>query len=91
MAQNRKRIGYQSEEEVQSKTIAHFEKLGYLVVKILQSTKNGWPDLQCHKDGKTLFIECKANGETADPLQEYRHEQLRKKGFEVLVIDYICN
>jgi len=85
----KKNVTKLSESIVQDRCITHFEKLGYLVVKILQSTKNGWPDLQCHKDGKTLFIECKATGETADPLQEYRHEELRKKGFEVLVIDYI--
>lgn len=88
MAQNR--IGI-SESEIQKKTITHFEKLGFFVIKLIQTNVNGIPDLLCIKDGKALFIECKKTGKTAEPLQEYRHEQLRKKGCEVLVIDYICS
>lgn len=75
------------ESEVQTKVIALYEKAGWLVVKIIQCTLNGWPDLQCHKNNKTIFIECKATGETADPLQEYRHHLLRQQGFEVYIID----
>lgn len=66
-----------------------YEKDGWLVVKIIQCTKNGWPDLQCHKDAVTVFIETKATGKTATPLQQYRHKQLRQKGFTVLTKDSI--
>lgn len=75
------------ESEVQTKVIAKFERAGWLVVKILQCTKNGWPDLQCHKNSVTIFIECKATGEIAGTLQLYRHEELRKQNFKVLIID----
>lgn len=74
------------ESIVQSKVKAYFESEGWLVVKIIQCTLNGWPDLQLHKAGKTFFIETKTESGKVTPLQEYRHEQLRKQGFEVYVI-----
>lgn len=79
-----------SESIIQSKVIKAYEADNWLVVKIIQTTKNGWPDLQCHKNNKTIFIECKAEGETVKPgsLQDYRHQQLRKHKFTVLVINY---
>lgn len=78
-----------SESYIQSHVKQQYEKNGWLVVKIIQSTLNGWPDLQCHKDGQTIFIECKAPGKKPEPLQIYRHQQLREQGFTVLVIDSI--
>lgn len=80
-----------TESEVQTKVIAKFERSGWLVVKILQCTKNGWPDLQCHKNGETIFIECKSENKTPAPLQIYRHEELRKQGFKVLIISHPDN
>lgn len=77
------------ESIIQKRIRLLYEKQGWLVVKIIQTTKNGWPDLQCHKDGVTIFIETKATGKTADPLQLYRHKQLREKGFTVLTKDSI--
>lgn len=77
------------ETSVQSRVIDVYTSNGWLVVKILQCTLNGWPDLQAHKDGVTIFIECKRPGERPTPLQLYRHKQLRGAGFEVLVIDYL--
>lgn len=66
-----------------------YEKEGWLVVKILQCTKNGWPDLQAHRAGITEFIETKATGKTVSELQKYRHKQLREQGFIVHTIDKI--
>lgn len=50
---------------------------------------NGWPDVQAHKDGETLFIEFKAQGKNPKPLQSVRHMQLQYQGFEILVIDNV--
>lgn len=75
------------ESIIQRETIKHYEKQGWLVVKIIQTTMNGWPDLQCHRNGVTLFIECKSENGRLSPLQLYRHAQLREQGFEVLVIN----
>jgi len=77
------------ESKIQSRVVTVYEANGWLVNKIIQCTNNGWPDLECHRDGITLFIECKAPGEKCLPLQLYRHSQLRKAGFTVLVIDYL--
>lgn len=77
------------ENIIQKSVQTKYEKDGWLVVKIIQTTLNGWPDLQCHKNGQTIFIECKAPGKKPQPLQLYRHQQLRELGFTVLVIDSI--
>lgn len=75
------------ESAIQRKIKLRFEKQGWLVVRVIQTTLNGWPDLQCHLNGQTVFIETKATGKTAKPLQLYRHKQLRAKGFTVHTID----
>lgn len=76
-----------SEAEVQKSVILHYEKDGWIVNKIIQCTNNGWPDLECYKNGITLFIECKATGKKPEDLQLYRHKLLRDAGFTVKVID----
>lgn len=76
------------QESIIQKQVKHtYEQHGWLVNKIIQSTLNGWPDLQCHKDGVTLFIECKGSRGKVSEIQAYRHQQLRKQGFEVLIIN----
>lgn len=77
------------ESTIQRKVRLRYEKNGWLVVKIIQCTLNGWPDLQAHKVGITVFIECKATGAQLSNLQKFRHKQLREKGFTVLTIDQI--
>jgi hypothetical protein len=56
-------------------------------VKIKLCSLNGWPDQQAHKNKKTVFLEIKDKGKKADPLQDYRHRQLRAQGFAVFTID----
>lgn len=85
-----------SESIIQTRVKKVYEKAGWLVVKIIQCTLNGWPDQQMHKDGKTIFIECKAEGKAKNfakdyPLQHHRHQELRAKGFTVHVVDYYLN
>jgi hypothetical protein len=82
-----------SESTIQAHTIKWYESRGWLVNKIIQSTNNGWPDLECFKKGITEFVECKKEGGAKHfardfPLQQYRHDELRKQGFTVHVIDY---
>lgn len=72
-----------SEARIQSAIITNLERSGWLVVKIIQSTKNGWPDLQAIRDGVTVYIEVKDIGEEPDPLQLVRHRQLRRHGATV--------
>jgi hypothetical protein len=71
-------------ESVLQRKIIHFlEKEGFLVVKIIQCNKNGFPDLQVMKSGVTFFIEVKSENGKLSALQKYRHNQLIKLGFFV--------
>lgn len=74
-----------SEARIQSQIIKNLERGGWLVVKIIQTTKNGWPDLQAVRYGETVYIEVKDIGEKPDPLQLHRHRQLRQAGATVYV------
>ena len=65
----------------QSKLIKQYEKEGFLVVKHAKTNKNGWPDLQCMKNGISIFIESKEKNDTLKELQKYRIDELRKNGF----------
>ena len=52
------------------------------------SGSSGWPDRIClFPDGKACFVEVKAPGKLPRPLQLHRHEQLRRLGFQVYVLD----
>lgn len=75
------------EKQIQNKVRKHLSDHGWIVVKIMTCSMPGWPDLQAHKNGRTIFIECKAPGKIPSPLQIHRHEMLRAAGFEVFIID----
>jgi len=75
------------ESNIQASIIRNLERRGWYVVKILQSTKNGWPDLQAIKEGTTVYIEVKDIGRKPDPLQLHRHKELRDAGATVFVTD----
>lgn len=73
------------ESEIQARIIKELTKSGWMVVKILTCTANGWPDLQAHKEGRTVFIEVKAAAGKVAPLQQYRIDKLIAQGFEVII------
>ena len=51
-------------------------------------TSPGWPDLEVYPGKERIFfIECKAPGKKADPLQEHVHGVLRAAGYHVYVVD----
>ena len=67
----------------QTKVIKKYESLGYFVINLIRTNKNGIPDLLCLKDGeKPLFIECKEKKDTLKPLQKFRIKQLKELGFD---------
>ena len=77
-----------NESAVQRKIIERHQKKGWCVVKLLQTTMNGIPDLLLLRGGRTVFVEVKRPGvKTAEPLQVYRHRQLRDLGFDVYLTD----
>lgn len=73
------------ESDIQQSIIKYLELLDYYVVKVIQTNKNGWPDLQAHKDGMTIFIEVKTPIGKVSELQKYRHQQLKDKGFYTII------
>ncbi len=72
------------ESQIQHQIIKWLESQGWLVVKIIQTNKNGWPDLQLRAFGVTIFIEVKSEKGKLSELQKYRHKQLQDKGFFVI-------
>lgn len=66
----------------QNTIIKEWERKGYDVLKNIRLNKSGYPDLQCLKNGKTVWIECKEEKDTLKPLQKLRIDQLRENGFK---------
>jgi Holliday junction resolvase-like predicted endonuclease len=79
------------ESIIQKQIMKWLESEGWYVVKIIQTNKNGWPDLQIHLDGITIFIEVKSEEGKVSELQKYRHEQLQKKGFHIIITSSLNN
>jgi len=65
----------------QSKVIKEYQDKGYIVLNIIRLSASGYPDLQCLKNGKSIWIECKEGNDTLKPLQKLRIDQLRSNGF----------
>jgi len=78
------------ESELQAKIIKHYEAKGYLVIKIIQSSKNGIPDLLLIKDAvHPFFIEVKTEKGILSDLQKYRISQLEKYGCKTEILNTI--
>ena len=76
-----------SESKIQRAHIKMLEKDGYYVVKIITCNKNGFPDVMALKDGEVKFFEYKSSIGKVRPLQEYRHNELKKFGFNTEIIN----
>lgn len=77
------------ESKVQSKMIKLAEESGWYVLKLMKTNKNGIPDLYLYRGGRTVFVEVKAEGKKARPLQEFRIKELMAIGVEAVVCDSI--
>ena len=76
----------QSEAKYQRQLLKKFESEGYLVLKLIQIQKAGYPDLLLLKpDGEIRFVEVKAKRGRISKIQEYRIKELRELGFNVEV------
>lgn len=78
------------ESTVQTSIIKFLKSEGWFVVKIIQASVNGMPDVMAIKEGRTIFIEVKSgrykNAEDGlRPLQIARINQLRQAGVDVFV------
>ena len=66
----------------QNKIKKQMEQKGYKVVSVIKLSQNGFPDLLCMKDGRSIWIECKEKNDTLKPWQKYRIDELINNGFE---------
>jgi Holliday junction resolvase len=78
------------ESELQAKIIKHYEAKGFLVIKLIQTNKNGIPDLLALKENvPPFFIEVKTEKGKLSDLQKYRIEQLEKYGCKTEILNTI--
>ena len=71
------------EQQIQAKKIKELEANGYYVIKLINTNKNGIPDLiAIPKDANVLFVEVKHPGKKPTPLQEFRMKELRAHGLK---------
>lgn len=75
-----------TEQQIQSKLIKDLESKGYYVIKLINTNKNGIPDLiAIPKDSDVEFYEVKRPTGKVSKLQEYRLKELRNHGIKVEV------
>ena len=78
-----------TEQRIQKKITDQLTNDGWLVIKLMKTSINGIPDLMALRNGKTKFIEVKKPRGIISEIQKYRIKQLRKQGFEAVVMDGI--
>ena len=67
-----------TEQQIQSKKIRELERQGYYVIKLINTNKNGIPDLLAIPPGSdVLFVEVKTPKGKVSKLQQYRMEELK--------------
>ena len=70
-------------EESLTEKVEQLEKDGYYVIKLINTNKNGIPDLIAIKKGAdVLFSEIKTKSGKLSKIQEYRQKELEKYGFK---------
>lgn len=73
-----------TEQQIQTKKIKELEAQGYYVIKLINTNKNGIPDLiAIPKDSDVLFVEVKKPNGKMSKLQEYRANELKNHGLKV--------
>lgn len=70
----------------QEQLIKEYTNKGFLVLKTIRLSKNGYPDLMILKEGKTTWIESKEANDTLKPLQKKRIDELRALGFDAFCL-----
>ena len=89
MKEATKSISSKTEAQIQRAILVKLETMGWYVIKLIQTNKNGIPDLLCHKDGRTVYIEVKRPGHKPRALQVVRMRELMKAGIWSFVMSDI--
>lgn len=76
------------EKQIEQKLVKAVAAMGGICPKFVSPGFDGMPDrIVLLKDARMAFVEVKAPGQKARPLQEARHRTLRELGFRVYVLD----
>jgi len=76
------------ESQIEKKLKDKVEAIGGKCMKFVSPGTSGVPDRIClFPGGRVIFVETKAPGEKPSSLQKKRHDELKKLGFKVLIID----
>ena len=76
------------EREIERKLVTKTKAMGGIALKFTSPGFDGMPDrLILLPNGRMGFVETKAPGKKPRPLQEARHNLLRRLGFKVYVVD----
>lgn len=79
-----------SEKWLERGLVRLVERLGGVALKYYNAQATGYPDrLVLMPGGRTFFVELKSTGRKPTKLQALRHEELRRLGFEVDVVDCV--
>jgi Holliday junction resolvase len=74
-----------TEQQIQTKIIKRLKKDGFIVIKLIKASPNGYPDLIAVKENETIFIEVKKPKGVLSELQKVRIKELRSKNINVKV------
>jgi Holliday junction resolvase len=71
------------EQQIQSKKIKELEEKGYYVIKLINTNKNGIPDIiAIPPNSDVLFVEVKGPTGKLSKLQEFRMKELNDRGIK---------
>jgi Holliday junction resolvase len=79
------------ESIIQTQIKKYLETNGWMVIKLIQTSCNGIPDLMALKNGRTVFVEVKQPGKKPNDLQQYRIEKLHKAGFAAIAATSVAD
>lgn len=78
----------ESEKVIERRLVECVKEQGGMCVKLLCDQMSGLPDRLClMPNGKVAFAELKTTGKKPRKIQVVLHEELRRLGFKVAVID----
>jgi len=70
----------------QNKVIADLKKDGWLVLKTIRLSENGFPDIFAFRNSVVKIREVKEGADVLSPLQKVRIDQLIAQGFDAACI-----
>lgn len=77
------------EKHTERYLFSEVKRIGGKCIKMIPTYNNGIPDRQVLYNGRTVFVELKKEGLKPEPLQVHFMKELKKMGFEAVVIDSI--